>query len=72
MSEEEKEAIKVLNNFNATDCGIEETQAIETILTLIEKQQKEVEDLNKKIQRIYDTQRMIDISDLNKSHISFN
>ena len=44
LSDEEKKAIKVLNNFNPVDCGREDTQAIETILNLIEKQSKEIEE----------------------------
>ena len=47
LSDEEKQAIKVLNHFNPVDCGREDTQAIETILKLIEKQQKEIEELKK-------------------------
>lgn len=47
LSDEEKKAIKVLNHFNPVDCGREDTQAIETILNLIEKQSKEIEELNK-------------------------
>lgn len=45
MNEEEKEAIKVLNHFDVLDCGIQDRLAIETILELIEKQQKEIERL---------------------------
>lgn len=45
LSDEEKQAIKVLNHFNPVDCGREDTQAIETILNLIEKQSKEIEEL---------------------------
>ena len=47
-------------------------KAIETVLKLVDKQQKEIEELNKQIQRIYDTQRMFDISDISKSNINFN
>lgn len=47
LSYEEKKAIKVLNNFNPVDCGREDTQAIETILNLIEKQSKEIEELKR-------------------------
>lgn len=45
LSDEEKKAIEVLNHFNPVDCGREDTQAIETILNLIEKQSKEIEEL---------------------------
>ena len=45
LSAEEKKAIEVLNHFNPVDCGREDTQAIETILNLIEKQSKEIEEL---------------------------
>ena len=45
LSDEEKQAIKVLNHFNPVDCGREDTQAIETILNLIEKQSKEIVEL---------------------------
>ena len=48
LSDEEKQAIKVLNHFNPVDCGREDTQAIETILNLIEKQSKEIEELKEK------------------------
>lgn len=48
MLDEEKKAIKVLNHFNPADCGREDTQAIETILNLIEKQSKEIEELKEK------------------------
>lgn len=47
MNAEEKKAIEVLNHFNPVDCGREDTQAIETILNLIEKQSKEIEELHK-------------------------
>lgn len=47
MNEEEKEAIKILNNINLLYCGREDERAIETILNLVEKQQKEIEDLLK-------------------------
>lgn len=51
LSYEEKKAIKVLNNFNPVDCGREDTQAIETILNLIEKQSKEIEELKREKQK---------------------
>ena len=54
MSDEEKEAIEVLNHFNPVDCGREDTQAIETILNLIDKQSKEIEEL-KNITKSYDS-----------------
>lgn len=45
LSDEEKKAIEILNRFNPLDCGMEDTQAIETLLNLIEKQSKEIEEL---------------------------
>lgn len=47
-----EEAIKVLNHFNPVDCGREDTQAIETILNLIEKQSKEIEELKDKCKEL--------------------
>lgn len=52
LSDEEKQAIKVLNHFNPVDCGREDTQAIETILNLIEKQSKEIEELKDKCKEL--------------------
>lgn len=54
LNDEEKEAIEVLNHFNPVDCGREDTQAIETILNLIDKQSKEIEEL-KNITKSYDS-----------------
>lgn len=52
LSDEEKKAIEVLNHFNPVDCGREDTQAIETILNLIEKQSKEIEELKDKCKEL--------------------
>lgn len=52
LSDEEKQAIEVLNHFNPVDCGREDTQAIETILNLIEKQSKEIEELKDKCKEL--------------------
>ena len=61
LSDEEKKAIKVLNNFNPVDCGREDTQAIETILNLIEKQFKEIEELKDKNKSIvYNYEMVVD------------
>lgn len=60
LSDEEKQAIKVLNHFNPVDCGREDTQAIETILNLIEKQSKEIEELKKENKEIRDWKYVID------------
>lgn len=76
MNEEEKEAIECLELVLDSESDIETedltNKCISNILNLIKKQQKEIEELNKKIQRIYDTQTAIDISEISKGHISFN
>jgi len=64
MNDEEKKAIEILKNMtqdDLLDCwdqGEEEYNAIQTILNLIEKQQKEIEKLDKQncIMRIVDKQ----------------
>ena len=89
MTEEEKKAIEFLKEWKDVGYKI----PFKTILNLIDKQQKEIEEknitinkmakdisiqlkeieeLNKQIQRIYDTQRNFDISDIGKSNINFN
>lgn len=52
MNEEEKEAIEILNNINLLYCGREDERAITTILNLIKKQQKEIELMKTKINKI--------------------
>lgn len=79
MSEEEKQAVEkmqyvldLINKNGEYTADVKDIKHIIVITNLIIKYQKEIEDLNKKIQRIYDTQRTIDISDISKNHISFN
>lgn len=73
MSDEEIISLNRMKLFaRSSDLSVVTAKDMEIVVNLIETQQKEIEELNKKIQRIYDTQRMIDISDINKSHISFN
>lgn len=50
LSDEEKKAIEVLNHFNPVDCGREDTQAIETLLTAYEKEKEK----NKELSNSYD------------------
>jgi hypothetical protein len=50
LSDEEKKAIEVLNHFNPVDCGREDTQAIDVVLDLIEKQSKEIEEYKKQLE----------------------
>ena len=53
LSEEEKKAIEILNTFelrrktiNYKEISLEDTQSVKIVLNLIEKQQKEIEELN--------------------------
>ena len=46
MNEEEKQAFKILNFYNSEDYGTEELKKyIKIIVNLVEKQQKEIQEL---------------------------
>lgn len=81
LSDEEKRAIEILNRFNPLDCGMEDRQAIDTILNLIEKQSKEIEELKETLkctqnswyedtQKIEEMKKQIDLD--NECEIALN
>ena len=69
LSNEEKQAIKVLNHFNPVDCGREDTQAIETLLTAYEK---EKEKNNKLLEQNKDMKSLFNIQASIAKELEFN
>lgn len=71
MSEEEKKAVEILNTFelrrktkNYKEISLEDSQSVEIVLNLIEKQQKKIDEL-KKYEKYYE-----EMEEVNKKFIS--